>query len=370
MNSDQEASSLMFSLARAEQLADALHWRIPVLQSSNVVQDLVRRLEREVAQAEGAVKTLFDSLSYSTKASLVRHPYIAGHLRGLFRTSLKQLALFVARRTLEISKGRATDSDRATVGEQAHLTSQLLRVPYGNSLTTNFTCVFRETEELPILDNGSSFARPISAAARNLATRKLEQAILDMAARDIRFVEFIDSSLWHIALMANPHERGSFSSRSFQALPGLSLLANPESESVPSFAFEEALVHESVHSFLFFAEDDHAPLLAEKRFVADRVRSPWTGNTLDVHTGVHALVVWLVLAAYWKSRLHSVNTSAGLEEFATRRLTFIRQGIAAAEFPAFWRQVVERVAQEPRRLLAIMLEHYHADRHGIERPEN
>src|SRR5262249_51245658 len=60
----------------------------------------------------------------------------------------------------------------------------------------------------------------------------------------------------------------------------------------------DALVHESIHSFLFMLEEIVGEFVSAPSELEDiRIRSPWTGSELRLDSYVHACLVWYGL--YW-----------------------------------------------------------------------
>lgn len=87
-----------------------------------------------------------------------------------------------------------------------------------------------------------------------------------------------------------------FLSGSRAELVGQAALANPHRASILDLA--DALVHESVHAFLYALEYVE-PLYTTKRDRGPTVISPWTGRILSGHSYVHACFVWFALLNFW-----------------------------------------------------------------------
>jgi hypothetical protein len=343
-----------FSLGRGVQLTDVLLWRVSVLGLDNTVERLVCQLDDEASLLGGAAGRMFDYLSKVTKSELVRHPYMAGHLRSDFRMSQKQFSMYVAKRILWLNhkEGQVTTS-LSSIKEFSFDCNPSRRV--------KLLCTFQDSEDLPLLEGSESFTIPLCSFRQSLAISKLSRAFYDIARCNNCILDFIETYLWCLAMVENPRELGAFSSRSFQCLPGLALFSNPELSHVPSIAIEEALLHEAIHSFLFFAEDSQSPLLAEECFRSEKVTSPWTGSVLDLHTGVHAMVVWIVLAVYYRLRLSVVSESDSSDEvwqFINRRLAFVHAGMISPAFQEFWTCISRRVAYGPSILIHNLMNWY------------
>ena len=87
------------------------------------------------------------------------------------------------------------------------------------------------------------------------------------------------------------------SSASNRALVGLCVLTNMHLPADRSFVCAEALLHESIHQYLYATE------LASGNFCdlgeARTYRSPWSGNRIPLHSLVHASFVWFGLLSLW-----------------------------------------------------------------------
>lgn len=354
-------STAAYTLLDGQELVDALSWRIDVRQVTGLsVEDrLVSALDDEIptlSAGSGSVPRMFRTLSGPTKRGLIRHPYIAGHLRNDFRMSVEQLALFVGR--LVLSNLEVNDEMLSTteVRYEADGQLQLISGECGGTVQhTPFRCVFSNDDYVPLLDNGREFTSSLGVDAAANTLRKLQIALHGLSTTSSHASQFVNSYIWNLALRENVLEKGTFSSRSFQCLPGLALFCNPSSKRASSFAIEEALVHESIHSFLFFAESPNARLLANQRDYELKVTSPWSGSVLDLHTGIHALLVWLGLANYWRLAIHQ-SGEPEKREFATGRLAFIENGFQSSGFPSFIKTICERTAAEFRVVIESMLD--------------
>jgi hypothetical protein len=91
---------------------------------------------------------------------------------------------------------------------------------------------------------------------------------------------------------------GIYASGSFPHWIGLTLLTNVLGEEVDAVRLLDALVHEAMHAGLCLYEVVQGPLFPDKNW-PNRVRSPWTGNSLDCYTYIQACFVWFGLAHLW-----------------------------------------------------------------------
>jgi hypothetical protein len=108
-----------------------------------------------------------------------------------------------------------------------------------------------------------------------------------------------------------PNGAGSTSERSF---PGRVLLRGVEASDPVRTA--SALVHESIHQFLYLLEYEGTFVLREPE---DKVRSLWSGRLLPLHSYFHACFVWYGLAKFW-ALAHKSNADVFGEENIRREL--------------------------------------------------
>lgn len=92
---------------------------------------------------------------------------------------------------------------------------------------------------------------------------------------------------------------GRFTSSSFAEFPGLILLTNPRASNVDAALLIDALVHEAIHSALFYDEAVRRPLVPRGRSAGTRIDSPWSGRALECDQYVQACFVWYGLSRLW-----------------------------------------------------------------------
>ncbi len=104
---------------------------------------------------------------------------------------------------------------------------------------------------------------------------------------------------------------------------GVAVLADMERADDRIATCAEALLHESIHQFLYREEAVHgAPCSLDAR---RRFRSPWSGNRIPLHSLVHATYVYFGLLAFW----------CGVAE-GHRHAAFARDRIARIVFGFAW----------------------------------
>src|SRR5262249_36535502 len=99
----------------------------------------------------------------------------------------------------------------------------------------------------------------------------------------------------------------------------------------------EALLHESIHQYLYKTERDCGNFcdLGEAR----TYRSPWSGNRIPLHSLIHACFVWYGLLGLWSQLARSAvkdDELLPLREKASRVMfgfSFVRPMFAGPSFP-------------------------------------
>lgn len=120
-----------------------------------------------------------------------------------------------------------------------------------------------------------------------------------------------------VVLLRRSATVGQPTSSSNRTHVGVAVLTNVEASPDPALVCAEALVHESVHQFLYRLEREHGPfcdLDATRRY-----RSPWSGNRIPLHSLVHAAFVYHALLAFW-SRYAAVADDVDAAAFARDRV--------------------------------------------------
>ena len=129
-------------------------------------------------------------------------------------------------------------------------------------------------------------------------------------------------------------------------------LNNPHLSQVGPLEFVEALVHETIHSYVSTVELFH-PLVPDREAANEiTVQSPWTGASLDAQRFVHATLVWWGLLHFWSRCLRgpAAEVPALRNRWAACRLGFEGRGLRHAlaglaptlSLPA--RALLERIA--------------------------
>lgn len=134
-----------------------------------------------------------------------------------------------------------------------------------------------------------------------------------------------------------------FSSASFYPDIGQILLINSEHAKTEQIA--DALVHESVHAFLYTI-DTVKKWMPANSLIREKgacIPSPWTGKILTLGNYAQALFVWYGLYHFW---LKAAAAGIYSEAFACKRLETIRHGFAQVNMGLLQQQCDGRLDAE------------------------
>jgi hypothetical protein len=164
---------------------------------------------------------------------------------------------------------------------------------------------------------------PFSADELGFAHSQLQQALEKIFATDSKSLVMIEQSLRCIGIRKSsitPTLHGLTRSERLGAV----LLRNPHGLKTGITELSEAIVHESLHSYILLLERRVPIFLANRQAMIDRmVASPWTGKRIEVYAYFHAIAVWFCLARFLGS-LPEQHT----DDWIQRRLMLIRNGFA------------------------------------------
>lgn len=167
--------------------------------------------------------------------------------------------------------------------------------------------------------HSSLIAEPHTSEELIQTCHLLETALSGIAAAAGSASAMIDRCVGVIVARKCRHHRGSSSERSF---PGRVLIRNIHSNSAESTA--SALVHEAIHQALFIVEHSGEFISRAKDLEKDRVQSPWSGNSLALHSYFHACFVWYGLTKFWRLAVEcgAFDEAEANKELATAQLGF------------------------------------------------
>jgi len=130
-------------------------------------------------------------------------------------------------------------------------------------------------------------------------------------------------------------------------------MCNPNSDTVDRFLIEETFLHEAIHCFVDWAEAKGPEILRCNPPDAGFVKSPWTGNQLNIHTAFHATLVWFGLGEYFKRCIEIGLSSAHASRF-DHRLQFIEKGFHSKDFELFMEPLISACNEGPASVLRLI----------------
>jgi hypothetical protein len=204
-----------------------------------------------------------------------------------------------------------------------------------------------------LLEGGMRLEHYRDAAAKEVALRKLEEAMRSIGDLDATLAAFV-RRFTLVAHAVVDIESSKFTSGSTGQYIGRSIFCNAHLPSADVELLAESLVHEATHSLLYMHEAVEPWVLREKPFDAEAiVVSPWSGATLPVRPFLQACFVWFGLVNFWSlAQGGSTFRSLRLEE----RLDLARRGFLAGPLLERIPQYVPHLAPELVELLRAMQE--------------
>jgi hypothetical protein len=153
-------------------------------------------------------------------------------------------------------------------------------------------------------------------ASRPELTAMLDGVAQMLGDRAPRVATFVNRHMKR-ALLRRSSAIGGASSASNRALVGLCLLTNMHLPADRTLVCAEALLHESIHQYLYTTELESGNFcdLDEAR----TYRSPWSGNRIPLHSLVHASFVWFGLLSLWCQLAQCPGEDASADEAALLR---------------------------------------------------
>ncbi len=114
-------------------------------------------------------------------------------------------------------------------------------------------------------------------------------------------------------------------STSQSRFPGRVLLSGVEKSGMAAIA--SAIVHESMHQFLYILEQSGAFVVQDPDANAARAKSLWTGRDLPLHSFIHACFIWYGLSNFWlQAQSHSTFDPRSVQQELNRSISGFRQG--------------------------------------------
>lgn len=283
------------------------------------------------------------------KVCAIRHPYIAGFLSGRLRLSGREIlsyvsdALRVAAQIMPKADGQATGplgSPSRTGGAAGEWSSTII-VDYQNSIV------------VPTLDDGREWLSNYEEVHLDEILSEMNAALRNMAEVSQSAWTFVNCYVWNLSVRKNIERPSRFGTYTFPTLPGFVLVCNPNAEAVDRFLIEETFLHEAIHCFVDWAEANGPEILSADGPNKGFVKSPWTGNPLDIHTAFHATLVWFGLGEYFKKCLEIGLSDAHVSRFS-QRLEFIEKGFRSKDFELLMSPLIAACNEGPADILRLI----------------
>ncbi len=170
---------------------------------------------------------------------------------------------------------------------------------------------------------GSDMDRPdiqaIDAGTAAQLQAKLQRALDLVESVSPSSAKIIKDNLKVIQLRRIGGEPDEVCSGSASGYVGQMLLGVADPARCPVSMLADALIHESIHNFLFVF-GRRVPETRDFMAVESlRVTSPWTGNALTVYAFLHATLIWYSLNRFWTAASKSgVDLDEGAEKCRLR----------------------------------------------------
>ncbi len=167
----------------------------------------------------------------------------------------------------------------------------------------------------------------------DLVCRKVGEGFRILQSFNPHGAYLVNKYVWILSLRRELDQPNAFSSGTFQSAPGLVLICNSHLERITPSDLAEALLHEAIHCYLFWAENRERRVLAEGVDHKERLDSPWSGAAIGVHSAVHAIAVWFGLFKHYRY-LEARGTDT-MKDQARERLLYIGKGFQGEGFGRF-----------------------------------
>lgn len=329
-------STPIWSFDESAEIVRRLCWDSPgVVTDRHIVEDrLLEKFNDDITglfQQDGLNASPIVNLPRGVKERVIRQPYIAGFLSGRLLLSAREILHCVSESlrttasamSAEYNK-RATDLPRPYLHES--MGSSLI-IDHENSIV------------VPTLDDRREWLSNYTEDNFRAIIAEMEAALCNMERVSKSAWTFVNSYIWNLSVRKNTEQPNRFGTYTFPTLPGFLLICNPHSDTVDRFLIEETFLHEAIHCFLDWAEARGPEILRTNEPNTRLVKSPWTGNELNIHTAFHATLVWFGLGEYFK-RCTAVGLSNAHKSRFDRRLEFIKKGFRSKDFELFMEHLI------------------------------
>lgn len=360
-------NTVAWTLSEASAIVDQLNWKVApdISATHNVEQILFNVLNIELSDLThscdnscDSAASLVASLSLEAKFKVLRHPYVAGHLRKDIKLDRNQFLYYLASGVLATSSiGEPCNN---TFDANTNEVEKRLLLTIESPIKKGFSfCLFDYDSNLqiPEIDEQRSWTNGLDYNSAKAVVSKIEAALSNLYRVSESALSFVESYLWYLAVRANTKQPNNYASFTFQDLPGLILLCNPHMKSVEVYSIEESLLHESIHCFLCWVEYLSTGILRHSDMQNIRCISPWTGNSIYPRTAIHAVLVWHGLGQYFKAcfeaKIEPLHTA-----YFRDRYRFIEQGFRSSQFVDFYKKLIALCSEESALILRMVCEDY------------
>lgn len=136
------------------------------------------------------------------------------------------------------------------------------------------------------------------------------------------------ASVTQMMVFRKPKTYCYFATSSQNNAVGRITFANSQNPNVDLVDLTSGLIHEAIHSFLYMAESEFS-FFAMRLSHKPKLKSPWTGNPICLHSFVHACFVWFALDHFWRRITLPIQKE---ERHRMRLLKDIRRGFSSPKF--------------------------------------
>ncbi len=157
----------------------------------------------------------------------------------------------------------------------------------------------------------------------SMLTEKVERAIALIAESSPSAFRWIVDGVRVIWIRPGDNDRSLFGSSSWREYPGLISLRGIENNQVSVASISNAILHESIHTFLDQVEIFYPFCANPNRLYPLYSISPWTGRSLPIDSFVQACCVWYGLARFWAIARSNVASHDATEELNRARRGFL-----------------------------------------------
>jgi hypothetical protein len=160
-------------------------------------------------------------------------------------------------------------------------------------------------QTFPYDGEGEKLLLPLADSDAIAVRERLADCMDRLTAAVFPASRFTQTFLTQVSLRFEPGAPTKVNSSSFSQYIGLALFVNPHLPGVDLEKLTDSMVHESIHSMLFMLEELESPFLLDSTSAKLTVKSPWSGNVINLHAYLHACLVWYALFWLWQ---HAAST--------------------------------------------------------------